>query len=66
MIEIRPEPTAGHLRLPHVLKIIPVSRSTWYRGMKSGIYPRPVKLGIRASGWKIEAIQNCVVALENA
>ena len=66
MIEIQSKPTEGYLRLPQVLKIIPVSRSTWYRGVKSGLYPQPIKLGIRASGWKFEAIQNCVTALENA
>lgn len=42
----------GYLRLPQVLELIPVSRSTWYRGMKSGRYPLPVKIGLRAAGWK--------------
>ena len=40
------------LRLPEVLKLIPVSRSTWYDGMKDGRYPSPVKLGPRAVAWK--------------
>lgn len=40
------------LRLPQVLEIIPVSRSTWYRGMKEGRYPQPIKLSTRAVGWK--------------
>ncbi len=66
MIDIQKTPIEGYLRLPQVLKIIPVSRSTWYRGVKSGIYPQPVKLGIRASGWKIDAVKNCVTDLENA
>jgi len=30
------------LRLPQTLKIIPVSRSTWYLGVKRGAYPSPV------------------------
>ncbi|MBC7981227.1 MAG: AlpA family phage regulatory protein [Armatimonadetes bacterium] len=42
--------TEGYLRLPHVLKIIPVSQSTWYRGIRSGRYPQPVKLYILAAG----------------
>lgn len=43
----------GYLRLPDVLRLIPVSKGTWFRGRQSGRYPRPVKLGIRASGWKV-------------
>jgi len=40
------------LRLPQVLKIVPVSRSTWYLGIKKGVYPAPVKIGRRASAWR--------------
>jgi len=42
----------GLLRLPDVLKIIPVSRSTWYLGVKNREYPAPVKIGRRASAWR--------------
>lgn len=59
-------PAGGFLRLPQVLEIIPVSRSTWYRGIQAGIYPEPVKLGRRAAGWKAEAIARCVAELESA
>lgn len=66
MIDIQKMTVEGYLRLPQVLEIIPVSRSTWYRGMKTGRYPQPVKLGARATGWKIEAVKNCVSELEHA
>jgi predicted DNA-binding transcriptional regulator AlpA len=33
------------LRLPQVLELIPISRSAWWQGCKSGKYPRPIKLG---------------------
>ncbi len=43
----------GLSRLPEVLKIIPVSRAAWYRGIQQGIYPKPVKLsGGRTSAWR--------------
>jgi predicted DNA-binding transcriptional regulator AlpA len=42
----------GFLRLPQVLAIIPVSRSTWLAGCKSGRYPKPVKLGPRTTAWR--------------
>jgi len=40
------------LRLPEVLKIIPVSKSTWWEGVRCGKYPRPVKLSKRTSAWR--------------
>ena len=40
------------LRLPQVLALIPVSRSAWWAGCKSGRYPKPVKLGPRTTAWK--------------
>jgi predicted DNA-binding transcriptional regulator AlpA len=40
------------LRLPQVLALIPVSRSTWWAGCKTGRFPKPVKLGPRISTWR--------------
>ena len=40
------------LRLPQVLALIPVSRSAWCAGCKSGRYPKPVKLGPRTTAWR--------------
>ena len=54
------------LRLPSVLKLVPVSKSTWYRGMDAGIYPRPVKIGPRCVAWKLSEIQACLAQLENS
>ena len=36
---------------------IPVSKSTWWAGVKSGRYPKPVKLGERITAWRAEDIQ---------
>ncbi|MFP3549113.1 AlpA family phage regulatory protein [Paraburkholderia sp. SIMBA_049] len=48
------------LRLPDVLARIPVSRATWYAGVKSGRYPKPVSLGPRCVAWKASEIQQLV------
>ena len=40
------------LRLPQVLALIPVSRSAWWAGCKSGRYPKPVKRGPRTTAWR--------------
>ena len=39
------------LRLPQVLEILPISKSTWWKGIKEGRFPRPVKLTERTSAW---------------
>jgi len=40
------------LRLKQVLEIVPVSRSVWYAGVKKGVYPASVKIGLRATAWR--------------
>jgi prophage regulatory protein len=50
-------PTTGFLRLPEVLQLIPVSKSTWWAGVKTGRFPKPVKLGERITAWRAEDIQ---------
>ena len=50
-------PEAGFLRLPDVLKLYPIGRSTWWAGVKSGRYPKPVKLASRISAWRVEDIR---------
>ena len=45
-------PNNALLRLPQVLALIPVSRSAWWAGCKSGRYPKPIKLGPRTTAWR--------------
>ena len=45
-------PTTGFLRLPQVLRIFPVGKSSWWRGIKEGRYPKPVKIAPRTSAWR--------------
>ncbi|MDM0045012.1 AlpA family phage regulatory protein [Variovorax dokdonensis] len=45
------------LRIDEVLRRIPVSKSSWYAGIKQGIYPEPGKLGRRRSVWRDSAIR---------
>ena len=50
-------PETGFLRLPAVLAVIPVSKSTWWTGVKTGRFPKPVKLGPRMTAWRVEDIR---------
>lgn len=58
-------PESGFLRLPQIIgdakrgipAVIPVCRSTWLQGVKSGKFPQPVKLGPRTTAWKVSDIR---------
>lgn len=62
-----PLPETGFVRLsqivgdkkavPPIPAIIPVSKSTWWAGVKSGRYPQPVKLSERCTAWRVEDIR---------
>jgi prophage regulatory protein len=66
-------PEIGLLRLPQIIgdrkaeppiaPLIPVSRATWYAGIKQGRYPAPVKLGERAVAWRAEEIRALIQGL---
>ena len=59
-------PETGYLRLrqiignpkadPPVPPLIPVSRSTWWVGVKNGRFPKAVKLGPNTTVWRVEDI----------
>jgi prophage regulatory protein len=60
-------PEIGFLRLPQIIgnrkatppipPLIPVEKSTWWAGVKSGRFPKPVKLGPRVTAWRVEDIR---------
>ncbi len=39
------------LRLPQVLEIVPVCKSSWWAGIKAGKYPHGKKLGAKTTVW---------------
>jgi prophage regulatory protein len=60
-------PDTGFLRLAQIVgnkkaipptpAIIPISPSSWWAGVASGRYPKPVKLGPRTTAWRVEDIR---------
>ena len=48
--------TTGFVRLPQVLQLIPISKSAWWDGCKSGRFSKLVKLGPRTTAWRAEDI----------
>ena len=37
--------------------IIPISKSSWWSGVKDGRFPQPVKLGKRTTVWRVKDIR---------
>lgn len=58
-------PVEGFVRLPTILEIFPVGRSTWWAGVKSGRYPAPVKLGDRITAWPVESIRGLLESMSD-
>ncbi|MCP3055854.1 helix-turn-helix transcriptional regulator [Aurantimonas marianensis] len=53
-------PRTGFLRLRSILAPagpIPVSKSTWWAGVRDGRFPKPTKLGSRITVWRVEDIR---------
>ncbi|PPU93372.1 helix-turn-helix transcriptional regulator [Xanthomonas albilineans] len=73
-MQLHPLPATGFLRLPQIVgraadhktntpaipALIPVSRSTWWAGVKTNRYPQPVKLGERCTAWRVEDIRELI------
>lgn len=69
-------PETGYLRLwqiigkprsnPPIPAVIPVSKSTWWAGVRSGRFPRPVKLGPRITAWRVADIHDLIRKTPNA
>jgi prophage regulatory protein len=64
-------PSIGFLRVRQILgnraknipPIIPISRTTWWAGVKAGKYPQPIKLGPNITAWKAEDIHQLIEEL---
>jgi prophage regulatory protein len=64
-------PETGFLRLPQIIgdpeaeppipPIIPVKKSCWWDGVRSGRFPKPVKLG-RCTMWRVEDIKALIAS----
>ncbi len=45
------------MRLPQVLSVFPVSRSTFLNGVQTGKYPKSYRLSERTTAWKRSDIE---------
>ena len=45
-------PPEGFMRLDGVLKLIPMSAASWWRGVQLGLYPKPIKISTGITVWR--------------
>ncbi|MGC1182902.1 helix-turn-helix transcriptional regulator [Legionella sp.] len=63
-------PQTGYLRLSQILgnskanppipPLIPIGKSSWWEGVKSGRFPKSIKLGPRITVWRVEDIRQLI------
>lgn len=51
------------LRLREVLNRVPISRSSWWEGCRTGRFPQPIKIGPRTTVWRAEDIDAFIDSL---
>ncbi len=56
-------PETGFVRLSQVLNVIPVGKTCWWEGVKSGRFPKPIKLTERCTAWRAEDIHELIKSL---
>lgn len=47
------------MRIPQILKVMPVSKSKFWLMVQKGEFPKPIKIG-RASFWTLEQVQDFI------
>lgn len=53
-------PVEGFVRLPQILSFLSISKSCFYKGIREGRFPAPVKLTVRTSAWRVSEIRKIV------
>ncbi|MCE0723992.1 helix-turn-helix transcriptional regulator [Legionella resiliens] len=63
-------PHTGFVRLPQIIgnkkanppipPIYPISKSTLWKRVKEGTFPKPIKLSARITAWRVEEIRQLI------
>ncbi|MEQ1870681.1 MAG: AlpA family phage regulatory protein [Vicinamibacterales bacterium] len=56
-------PEVGFVRLPQILRVLPIGKSTWWAGVRIGKFPAPIKLGARVSVWRVQDIRALLISV---
>ena len=60
-------PETGFVRVKQIITPgpIPVSRSTWWQGVKDGKFPKSIKLAENITVWKVSDIRDLIDRIES-
>ena len=58
-----PLPQEGFVRLPQVLHVLGIGKTTFWEGIKTGRFPAPIKLGPRTAVWRVEDIRGLISSI---
>ncbi|MDR3158745.1 MAG: AlpA family phage regulatory protein [Zoogloeaceae bacterium] len=66
-------PEAGFLRVKQIIgdskrglpPLVPVSRSTWWAGVKNGRFPKPLKLSQGVTVWRVEDVRALIEGVQS-
>lgn len=39
---------------------LPISKSSWWEGVRQGVYPQPIRLGKRITAWRASDIRTLI------
>jgi len=64
-------PETGFVRLAQIIgdkkrdipPLLPISKTTWWKGIHEGRFPKPIKIGPRVSVWLVEDIKALMDAM---
>jgi len=58
-------PNTGFMRLPDVLAVIPIGKTTWYKWINEGKAPKGTRLAPKIIAWKVNDIKVLIKNLED-
>lgn len=64
-LNTHPLPQEGFVRLPQVLHVLGIGKTSFLAGVKEGRFPAPVQLAKRTIAWRVEDIRELIKRLSN-
>lgn len=66
MIENDGLPKTGFVRIRQIIRPlgpIPIGKTTWWAGVRTGRFPQPIKIGPLTTVWRVEDIRELIKRL---
>lgn len=58
-------PLQGFIRLPAIIKLLGIGKTSFYRGVREGRFPKPMKIGPRTSAWRVKDIRDLLESFDD-